>query len=64
MILYKCQCGDELVIAENTEKSRKKKKSWKQKHSAPLFLKTPKRKVADKGQPTFHSYVRLTLKKH
>lgn len=32
MVIYKCNCGDELIVKENTEQSRYGKKAWKNKH--------------------------------
>ena len=64
MILYVCNCGDQLVMSENTEQSRVDKKNWKQEHSAPLFQKTPKRKVPEKGRAGIHGYVRRVVKSH
>jgi len=64
MIIYKCQCGDELQMSENTEKSRKTKEEWKKKHSAPMIQKSPKRKAVDKGRATVHGYRRLTVRSH
>lgn len=64
MILYKCDCGDQLAMTENTESSRVKKKLWKKEHSAPLFQKSPKRKVPDKGRAGIHGYDRRVVKSH
>ena len=33
MIIYKCQCGEELAMTENTEKSRDEKRNWKERHN-------------------------------
>jgi len=32
MVIYKCKCGDELVMTENTEKSRDEKREFKVRH--------------------------------
>ena len=64
MILYACSCGDQLTMTENTEQSRVVKKLWKQKHSAPLIQKSPKRKVPDKGRSGIHGYLRRVVKSH
>lgn len=47
MVIYKCKCGDELAMTENTEKSRDEKRAFKEKHHK------------DKG----HGWVRLTVKR-
>lgn len=48
MIIYKCtKCDDELLIRDNTEKSRDVKRTWKKKHHK------------DNG----HGYIRLKAKK-
>lgn len=62
MIIYKCSCGDELIVAKNTEGSRAKKKRWKQKHGAPLIEKSPRRKIGDMGGAGIHGYVRLVTR--
>lgn len=64
MILYACNCGEQLVMSENTEASRVKKKVWKGGHSALLIQKTPKRKVPDRGRAGVHGYVRRVVKSH
>lgn len=64
MILYKCDCGDQLVMTENTEQSRVKKKLWKSEHSAPMIQKSPKRKVPDRGRAGIHGYSRRVVKSH
>jgi len=33
MVIYKCQCGDEFPILENTEISRDQKRIWKSQHN-------------------------------
>lgn len=63
MIIYKCNCGDELSVIENTEESRNKKRTWMEKHGASLIQKSPKRKVVDKGKATTHGYTRLVITK-
>ena len=62
MILYVCNCGDQLAMSENTEDSRLKKKAWKQEHSAPLFQKTPSRKLPERGRAGIHGYIRNVVK--
>jgi len=64
MILYVCNCGDQLAMTENTEQSRVAKKKWKLDHSAPLFQKSPKRKVPEKGRAGIHGYVHRVVKSH
>jgi len=32
MVVYKCKCGEELVVSNNSEKMRKVKKQWKKDH--------------------------------
>lgn len=64
MILYVCYCGDQLAMTGNTEASRVKKKLWKKEHSAPLFQKSPKRKVADMGRSGIHGYIRRVVRSH
>lgn len=64
MIIYSCNCGDQLAMSENTEASRVEKKLWKGEHSAPLIQKTPKRKAPDKGRAGVHGYVRRVVKSH
>lgn len=64
MILYKCDCGDQLVVVQNTENSRELKKNWKRVHSAPMIQKSPKRKVPDRGRARIHGYSRRVVKSH
>lgn len=52
MILYKCQCGEQLLASENTEKSRNEKRAWKETH----------RSTKEKLNPG-HGYQRLVVKK-
>ena len=64
MVIYICACGEKLTIAENTEQSRVAKRAWKQKHSAPLFQRFPKRKVPERGRAGIHGYSRRVVKSH
>lgn len=64
MILYKCSCGDQLAMTENTEQSRVKKKLWKQEHSAPLVPRNRAGKVPDRGRAGIHGYVRRVVESH
>jgi len=50
MIIYKCICGEELPISENTEKSRKEKKRWKNEHDKQLSGHRWKRIVIKKSK--------------
>lgn len=63
MVIYKCKCGDELAVTENTGRSMDKKRAWKDKHGAPLIAKSPRRKVADRGSAGIHGYVRNVTRK-
>ncbi len=48
MILYKCICGQELVVSENSEAARAGKRAFKKAH--------------DKKQPG-HKWTRLVMKR-
>lgn len=63
MVIYKCNCGDELIIADNSEKTRDIKRTWKDKHAAPLIEVSPKRKIADRGRSGIHGYIRIVTRK-
>ena len=63
MVIYKCNCGDELAVTENTGRGMDEKRAWKEQHGAPLITKSPKRKVADRGRAGIHGYVRNVTRK-
>ena len=58
MIIYKCDCGEKLIITENTEESRGRKRGWKKEHGAPLIFKSEKRKIPDRKRAGIHGYIR------
>jgi len=65
MVIYKCNCGDELAVTENTEQSRNEKRGWKTKHGAPLIDRAlvQKGKVADWKGAGIHGYTRIVTRK-
>lgn len=54
MIIYICECGESLTIADNSEDSRKVKRVWKLKHG----------KKRDDGSLNIgHSWARRVIRK-
>jgi len=60
MIIYKCKCGDELTVRDNSEISRENKRAWKQKHGT---RKGNYLTVIDLGNRG-HGYTRQIGRKH